>query len=115
MTERIFLSLKEASAYLQAKGLIGQTVGVLRSAIAAHRLPAVKDGRSWRTTMDHVEAYEEKLWHAGKRDSSYSGRTRSTARGGRKISATTIGISLTREERKRRASDWAKGKRQSWR
>lgn len=63
MTERVYITLKEAAEHLQARGLTGQTVNVLRAAIACHRLGAVKDGRAWKTTLAHVNSYEAMLWH----------------------------------------------------
>lgn len=62
MTERVYITLKEASEHLQAKGLTGQTVTVLRSAIAGRRLQALKDGSRWMTTVEKLDAYERVLW-----------------------------------------------------
>lgn len=70
MVERVYITLREASEHLQAKGLTGQNPRVLRNAIAAGRLAALKDGRSWATTMAEVEKYESSLWHRRTKSSS---------------------------------------------
>ena len=59
MSEPAYITLKEAAAYLQGKGLPGQTLYVVRKAVADGRLAAIKDGRSWRTTPEKVDEYEK--------------------------------------------------------
>lgn len=56
-----FITLEEASASLCEQGLSGQTVPVLRSAIAARRLEAIKDGRHWRTNKTWLDTYVASL------------------------------------------------------
>lgn len=63
MTERVYIPLREASEHLQAKGLTGQSTRLLRAAIARGRLAGAKDGRSWTTTLEALDAYEKGLWH----------------------------------------------------
>lgn len=67
MTERVYISLKEASAYLNEKGLTEQSVNVLRVAIAEERLGAIKDGRSYKTTVKALEDYERWMWSRPRR------------------------------------------------
>jgi hypothetical protein len=62
MTEPTYITLKQASEHLQAKGLIGQTSRVLRNAIARGTLAAARDGRSWATTVAKLDEYEKALW-----------------------------------------------------
>lgn len=62
MTERKYLTISEASEYLQAKGLEGQTAHMLRTAVSMGKLAAVKDGRSWKTSIVALDAYEAALW-----------------------------------------------------
>jgi hypothetical protein len=56
-----YISLEDASALLSEQGLTGQTVPVLRAAIAGRRLEAIKDGRAWRTTKRWLDSYLENL------------------------------------------------------
>jgi hypothetical protein len=58
----MYITLQQASEHLAAKGLTGQSVNVLRSAIAGGRLAGVKDGRCWKTTVEKLDAYELTLW-----------------------------------------------------
>lgn len=114
MTEQTYFPLKTAAKLFAEKGLDGQTVNVLRTAIANGRLRAVKDGRSWKTTMGHLEAYEETLiWRAEDRGSFYSGRTRSTGHGRKRASKTTAGTSSTKGRSLPPAIAWLRGERQS--
>lgn len=63
-TDDQFMKLEEASALLIAKGLTGQTVAVLRSAIAGRRLAGLKDGRCWKTSRKALDDYVGRLWDA---------------------------------------------------
>lgn len=58
----MYITLQQASDHLAAKRLPGQTVRVLRAAIARRRLAAIKDGRVWRTTVEKLDDYECSLW-----------------------------------------------------
>ena len=114
MAKRTYIDLKTASKLFADKGLDGQTVSILRTAIANGRLRALKDGRSWKTTIGHLEAYEETLlWRGEHRGSSYSGRTRSTGHGRKRASKTTAGTSSTKGRKLPPAIAWLRGERQS--
>jgi hypothetical protein len=113
MSERVYITLKEASEHLQAKGLTGQTVGVLRTAVGEKRLSAVKDGRSWKTTLAKVEAYEAALWR--KHDFRPGPGIRSRRHRPKNETRPKAADAVSKEESYRRAMAWAKGERPTWR
>ena len=69
MSERIYITLEEASEYLRAKGLTGQSARVLRVAVSRGLLAALKDGGVWKTTIKKLDDYEDTLWREASRSS----------------------------------------------
>lgn len=117
MAKRVYITLKEASEHLQARGLTGQTLLVLRQAAHDGKLAAIKDGRSWKTTIVATNEYEVGLWrsHAMPSDAARKPAARKRAppkpwRYGRLKTTDPEG-----RERYLRATAWARGERLTWR